>query len=314
MEPLDNHTGCAGHGCAHSHVDVRDTSGRSLLLTLALNLLIPVVQIAGGLLANSMALVSDAMHNFSDFLAVLIAYIAHRLGQRGASEWNTYGYRRAEVLAAGVNVALLVAASAFIVYESILRLSNPESISGGLVVVVAGVGVLGNGISALVLHRDSKHSLNVRGAFLHMLGDLLTSVAVLASGLVLMFLPWYWLDPLLSLLIVLFILKNCWGILKESVGILMDATPNGLDIVSIRKSIEETTGVDSVHHLHAWRISSDGIAFTCHVVVPDRPVSWTGTVRSEICRTLRERFGIDHAVLQFESPPCGEAGMLCARG
>lgn len=314
VEPIETHAQCNGHACGHADVDVADTSGRSLLLTLGLNLLIPAAQVVGGIMAGSMALISDAVHNFSDFIAVLIAYVAHRLGQRGASERNTFGYRRAEVLAAAANVVLLVAASIFIVYESIERFSHPESISGKLVMVFAGVGVLGNGLSALILHRDSKHSLNVRGAFLHMLGDLLTSVAVLASGLALMFRPWYWLDPLLSLLIVVFILKNCWGILRESVDVLMNATPAGLDIRAVKDSIEQTPGVVSAHHLHAWRICATSVAFTCHVVVSDHPVSWTERLRDDICRALHDRFGLDHAVLQFETVPCTDSGMLCAGG
>jgi cobalt-zinc-cadmium efflux system protein len=231
-----DHSHCqSGH---QHYVNVEDTSGSRLLITLFLNLIIPVVQVIGGMYAHSMALISDAAHNFSDFTAVLIAYVANRIGKRGASARNTFGYRRTEILAAVINVALLLSAATFIVYEAIHRLQHPEAVIGQLVVLVAGIGVLGNGLSAWLLHKDASHNLNVKGAFLHMLGDLLTSVVVVINGIVLIFKPWYWLDPILSVLIALFILKNCWVILKEATCILMNATPNGLDIEKIKDFLE----------------------------------------------------------------------------
>jgi len=185
------------NSCSHHHVDVKDTSGSRLLMTLAMNFIIPVVQIIGGFYAHSMALISDATHNFSDFTAVLISYVAFRISKKGASFQNTFGYRRAEIMAALINVVILAAASAFIIYGAVHRLHHPETVSGLIVVYVAGIGILGNGISAWLLHRDSKHNLNVRSAFLHMMGDFLFSVAVLINGIVLIFKPWYWLDPAL---------------------------------------------------------------------------------------------------------------------
>jgi len=229
--------------CSHQHLDVKDTSGSRLLITLALNLLIPIAQVIGGVYAHSMALISDATHNFSDFVAILLAYIAHRIGRKGASVRNTFGYRRVEVMAAVINVGILIGASCFIVYEAVERFQNPQDVLGRVVIWLACVGILGNGFSALLLHRGSEHNLNVRGAFLHMVGDFLTSVAVLVSGIVLLIRPWYWLDPLLSLLIVLFILKNCWSILKDASGILMNATPKGLNLEEIKEFLERVPGV-----------------------------------------------------------------------
>lgn len=296
----------------HNHVHVRDTSGSSLLITLGLNLLIPMVQIIGGIQAHSMALISDAAHNFSDFTAVLIAYIANRIGRKGPSVHNTFGYRRAEILAALINVGLLAGAAAFIIYEAVHRLHHPESVAGRLVVLVAGVGVLGNGLSALLLHRDSGHNLNVRGAFLHMLGDLLTSVVVLLNGVVLIYKPWYWIDPLLSVLIAVFIAKNCWTILKEATCILMNGTPDGLDIEKIKSFLEKIPGINGVHYLHAWNVCSSSVAFSCHVVVPDQHLSKIDALSAKIRRQLSKHFGIDHPILQFESTACGEPTMLCA--
>lgn len=196
-------------------------------------------------------------------------------------------------------------------YEAVQRLSHPQTVTGYLVVLVAGVGVMGNGLSAWLLRRDAGHNLNVRGAFLHMLGDLLTSVVVVVSGIVLLFKPWYWIDPVLSLLIALFILKNCWGILKEATTILMNATPEGLDITRIKSFLEQVPGISSVHYLHAWSVCSSSVAFSCHVVVPDQKLSKIDALSRKIRHQLLDYFGIDHPIIQFETAPCGEGCLLC---
>jgi len=296
---------------SHHHVDMQDTSGSRLLMTLGLNFIIPIAQVIGGVLANSVALISDATHNFSDFAAILISYIAFRIGRKGATAQNTFGYRRAEILAALINVALLVGAAAFIVFEAVQRFQHPQPVAGRIVMALAAVGIAGNGLSAWLLHRDSKHSLNVRGAFLHMMGDLMTSVVVFINGAVLIFRPWYWLDPLLSILIVIFILKNCWEILKESGLVLMNATPRGLDLAEIRNHLLKLPGVSGIHYLHAWNVSSTSVAFSCHIEVADQPVSRTEQIGQKIRHALFHNFGIDHPVLQFETAQCGNGGMLC---
>lgn len=299
-----------GHTGLHQ-MQVRDTSGARLLATLALNLIIPVAQVIGGMYAHSMALISDAAHNFSDFVAVLIAYVANRIGRKGASLQNTFGYKRAEVFAATMNVAILIGASTFIVYGAVNRFYHPQAVLGHVVILLACVGILGNGLSAWLLHGDSTHSLNVRGAFLHMMGDLLTSIVVLINGAILLFRPWYWLDPLLSVFIVLFILKNCWSILKAATGILMDAAPKGLNLEEIKGVLEQIPGVCGIHYLHAWNISASSIGFSCHVEVLDQPVSKTETIGESIRHELFHRYGIDHPILQFETAECGNGGILC---
>ena len=299
------------HEGKHQHIDSIDTTGFRLLITLMLNFIIPVIQVIGGIYANSMALISDATHNFSDFTALLISYIGYRIGQRVASAQHTFGYWRAEIMAALLNVAILVGASAYILYEACQRFFNPESVTGLVVMWIAGVGVIGNGLSAWLLHKDAKHSLNIRGAFLHMLGDLLTSVAVLVGGIVLIFKPWYWLDSVLSLLIVYFIMKNCWGILKEASGILMNATPSGINIEEVKETLEQIPGVCGVHYIHAWNLSSSSIAFSCHIVVSDQLISDTEILAKTIREKLLNRFGIDHPILQFETSQCGNGTILC---
>ncbi|MFO7716165.1 cation diffusion facilitator family transporter [Desulfosarcina sp.] len=307
LEEANQHR-CSGH---HHGAALEDTSGPRLLAALALNLLIPVAQIIGGLLANSVALISDAMHNFSDFTAILISYAAFRIGRRGATTSNTFGYRRAEIMAALINVVLLAGASGVILYHAIERFRHPQAVDGFIVIILAGVGVVGNGLSAWLLHRDAAHSLNMRGAFLHMLGDLLTSVAVLINGLLLLYFPWYWLDPVLSVVIVVFILKNGWGLLKESTAVLMNATPGHLRLEKVRDYLCRLPGILGVHYLHAWQVSSSSTAFSCHVVVPDQPVSRTGQLAERIKNELLHRFRIDHPVLQFETSDCGHGALLC---
>jgi len=303
--------GCGGSGYHHHGPALKDTSGPRLLATLALNFLIPAAQVIGGVMANSVALISDAIHNFSDFTAVLISYVAYRIGRRGATAANTFGYRRAEIMAALINVMLLTGASAVILYHAADRFFNPQAVSGVVVMILAGVGVVGNGLSAWLLYRDAAHNLNVRGAFMHMMVDLLTSVAVLINGALLMFYPWYWLDPLMSVLIVAFILKNGWGLFRVSTAVLMDATPAHIDLETVRRYLADLPGVLGVHYLHVWQVSSSSTAFSCHVVVPDQPVSRTAYLSERIRRELLHQFHIDHPVLQFETVDCGEGSLLC---
>jgi cation diffusion facilitator family transporter len=206
---------------------------------------------------------------------------------------------------------LLCGISAFIVYEGIERLLHPEPVLAGVVILAASIGIVGNGLSAWLLHRDSGHNLNVRGAFLHMLGDLFTSVVVAVNGIILLYKPWHWLDPALSVLIAAFIVRNCWAILKEAVCILMNGTPEGVDLLRIKECMEEVPGIESVHYLHAWRLCSSSVAFSCHVVVPDQALSRIDCLSTKLKTKLMEKFGIDHPVLQFETAECGNGDMFC---
>jgi len=285
--------------------------GARLLITLAINFLIPVAQIIGGIFSNSIALISDAVHNFSDFVAILISYIAYRIGRKGVSARHTFGLQRAEIIGALLNVIILTSAVFYIVYEAVHRFINPEAVSGLIVMVLAAVGIIGNGLSAWILHRDAGHNLNIRGAFLHMMGDFLTSVVVLANGAVLLIKPWYWLDPLLSLLIAAFILKNAWTVVKESVTILMNAVPKELELERVQQFLQDRPEIHSAHYLHAWHVGSCGIAFTCHLTVDDQMISRTETLAAELRQQLLDRFGIDHPVFQFETVVCGNATLLC---
>ncbi|MBF0225185.1 MAG: cation transporter [Desulfobacterales bacterium] len=302
---------CTNNHGHHHHNHIKDAIGSRLLFTLILNLIIPLSQFFGGIYAGSVALISDATHNFSDFIAVFISLIAYRMGKKGATIDNTFGYRRAEIFAALLNASILIVFSIFILREAFHRFSQPEIVSGEVVMCFAGIGILGNGLSAWMLYKDSKHSLNIRGAFIHMLGDFFTSIAVLISGAIMFFVQWYWLDPLLSVMIVVFIFVNAWSILKASVKILMNATPEGIDLQAIQESLSDIQEIIGVHYLHTWQLSSSDIAFSCHLVVEDQLVSHTEKLVEQINHLLLHKFGINHPILQIETKNCGEGSLFC---
>ncbi|MBM4272228.1 MAG: cation transporter [Deltaproteobacteria bacterium] len=283
---------------------------RRLIATMVMNLIIPAIQIYGGLVSGSMALISDAIHNLSDFTSVFISYTALRIGLREPTVRHTFGYKRFEVIAAVFNVSLIFGAGIYIFIEGWNRLQNPQPIRGNLVIMIASIAFAANMVSTLMLKPGARVNLNIRGAFLHMLTDALTSLSVVILGIIWMFKPWYWLDPVVSWVIVLLILYSGWGILKEAYVILMNATPPGIDLHAIQKSIESLEGVRGIHHLHVWNISSQDVALVAHIVVPDQMLSRVNSLASEIRHLLSTRFAIGHPVLQFETEECEAAGLL----
>ncbi|MDP8208891.1 MAG: cation diffusion facilitator family transporter [Candidatus Electryonea clarkiae] len=292
----------------HSHAEAL---GKRLLLSMLINLLIPALQIIGGILAGSVALLSDAVHNLGDFTALLVAYLANKVSRRGPSARHTFGLRRVEILATVINSALLGGAAVYIAVEALHRLAHPTDVSVNLVIWFALIGIVGNGLSAILLHKDSGQSLNARGAFLHMLGDLLTSVAVLTGALIMRFFEFPWIDPVLSLVIVAYISYNSVLLLKAAIHVLMDGTPKGVDLETVRAEIEAISGVNSVHYMHAWSLEEKPLALTCHMVVGDQLISTSKTLIEMIYTNLLERFEINHPVLQFETKVCGQGQLLC---
>jgi cobalt-zinc-cadmium efflux system protein len=296
----------------HDHHDHPETSwGRRLIATMIMNLIIPAVQVYGGILSGSMALISDALHNLMDFVSVLISYAALRLGQRGPTLEQTFGYKRLEVLGALLNVALLFGASFYILVESWSRLQDPQPIKGGIVIWAALIGFTANLISTLMLRAGSKVNLNMRGAFLHMLTDALTSLGVALLGVVWLYRPWYWLDPVVTSLIIVMILYSGWDILKEAFGILMNATPPGIDLRGIKREVEALEGVEDMHHLHAWSISSGQVALAAHLIVQDQMLCKVDELAGRVRVLLSERFRIQHPILQFETRVYETTGLLC---
>ncbi|MFB3925712.1 MAG: cation diffusion facilitator family transporter [Syntrophales bacterium] len=296
---------------SYQHDQPEISWGRRLVAAMVMNLVIPVIQIYGGVVAGSMALISDALHNLSDFTSVLISYAALRLGRRGPTFRQTFGYKRLEVLGALANVALLYGVGIYIAAEGWMRLQSPEPVQGLLVAWIALIGFVGNLISTLMLRTGARVNLNMRAAFLHMLTDALTSLGVAVLGLVWIFRPWYWLDPVVSWIIVAMIFYGGWDILKRSFAILMNATPPGIDIQAIQKEVEAIDGIEEIHHLHVWNPSSGNVALAMHIIVPDQMLSRVDELALKVREVLLCRFGVDHPTLQFETKAYENVALLC---
>lgn len=298
-----SHSHGGGHSHAHAghhhhhHAPVAG-HGFAFALAVALNVAIVVIQALYGVLAHSTALLADAGHNLSDVLGLLLAWGAAWLTTRRPSARYTFGYGSSSILASLANAALLLFACGVIVAEAIGRLMNPAPVAGLAVFVVATVGVVVNGISAWLFMRGQKEDLNIRGAFLHMAADAGVSAAVAISGLVILYTNWTWLDPLMSLLVVAVVVYGTWGLLRDSVRLALNAVPSGVDLQSIRDYLADLPGVEGVHDLHVWALSTTGNALSVHLVMP---AGHPGDERLDgIVLALRERFSMQHATLQVD--------------
>lgn len=294
----------------HTHAHGTPESGVRLALVVALNLTITVAEVIGGLISGSLSLLSDALHNLSDGVAVIIAWIAVRLDRRPRSDRYTFGLKRAEVLAAVINAGALVGISIFLFIEAGRRLLHPESIAGGIMVAVASIGLAANVLGTWLLRRGARHNMNLRAAYLHLLSDALSSLGVIAGGLAIHYFGVYWIDPLLTVLIGLYVVRESMDILWRALGVFMLAAPPGLSMASLRETLLSMPGVEGVHHLHLWQLSEHNIHFEGHVEVADQRLSETTALRRRIEQTLRDQFGINHVTLQIEhdqaSCPTGE--------
>ncbi len=292
-----SHSHDHGHGHHHHHAPVAG-HGFAFALAVALNVAIVVIQAAYGVLAHSTALLADAGHNLSDVLGLLLAWGAAWLATRRPSARYTFGYGSSSILASLANAALLLFACGVIVAEAIDRLMNPAPVAGLAVFVVAAVGMVVNGLSACLFMRGQKEDLNIRGAFLHMAADAGVSAAVAISGLVILYTNWTWLDPLMSLLVVAVVVYGTWGLLRDSVRLALNAVPSGVDVERIRDYLADQPGVEDVHDLHIWALSTTGNALSAHLVMP---AGHPGDERLDgIVLALRERFSMQHATLQVD--------------
>ncbi len=284
-----------------------DVRGKKLLYAALLNSVITAIEIAGGILSNSLSLLSDALHNFGDALAVFIAYIANRISKKGPTSRQTFGYKRIEILAALLNAVVLIVICVYLFYEAYKRFYQPSHIKGPLMLAVAGAGLIVNLIAVLILHGDSRENLNIRSAYLHLLGDTLSSFVVIGGGLLITFLNIYWVDPLITVLIGLYILWEAFRVLKESYRILMQATPRGLYPSEIKKAIETLPYISNLHHIHTWQLNDRQIHFEAHADLSDDiRISQADGLRIRIESLLKEKFGIVHSTIQFEHGHCND--------
>lgn len=273
----------------------------SLLATLAYVL----VTFIAGLRAHSLALLSESGHNVSDFLALLLSFAAVYFQSRPADNTRTFGYQRSGVLAAFVNAASLIVIALWIVGEAISRLYHPVAVHPRIMMYVAAAGVVMNGVIAALLWRVAR-DVNMRSAFLHMAGDTLSTAAVIAGGLGILFTGQYWIDPVLSILIAGLILWSSIGIVRETLNILLEGAPRGVSLVDIRSGMEAVEGVFNVHDLHVWSLGSQSRALACHVTIADIPPSESACILADLNHLLQDRFHISHTTIQFEHIGCGE--------
>ncbi len=287
---------------AHQHPHGIATS-RVLRISLAVTLAYIALLVFAGLRAHSLALLSEAGHNVSDFLALLLTLFAFYLQARPPSATKTFGYHRAGVLAAFVNSVTLVGLAFWIFYEAFRRLYAPVAVQPDLMIAVAAVGVAMNGVIALLLWRAS-HDVNIRSAFLHMLGDTLSTAAVIIGGWAIAWTGHTWIDPALSLGIAVLILWSSFGIIRETLNILLEGTPSGMQLEAITRAILAVSGVNDVHDLHVWSIGSHTHALSCHIAIADIPPSASDTILRQVQEALRRQFRIAHTTIQFEHAVC----------
>ncbi len=287
------------------HVHVHGAGGptRVLKISLAVTLCYIVLLVVAGIRAHSLALLSEAGHNLSDFLALLLSLVAVYFQSRPASSTKTYGYHRAGVLAALVNATSLVAVSCFIFYEAFKRLQHPEHVQAGVMMWVAAAGVVMNGVIALLLYR-SGGDINIRSALLHEVGDTLSTAAVIAGGWAILVTGNYWIDSALSLAIGVLILWSGFGIVRETLNILLEGTPRGMKLEKIESAIRAVGGVNDVHDLHVWSIGSETHALSCHISIADIPPSVSERILRDVKERLLHDFRIDHTTIQFEHVVC----------
>lgn len=274
-------------------------TGKRFFAVTLLNIIITIVEIIGGALSGSLALLSDAFHNLGDSLSIVLGYFAQHLGQQPENQHRTYGYRRAEILSALINSALLVIIAIFLIYEAIKRLQHPQHINGGIMLTVAVIGLLANFISAALLHAGSKDSLNVKATYLHILSDALSSVAVIIGGVILTFANVPWLDPALTILVAVYIAWEAWPIINQTIMILMQSSPD-LDYDGIADDLRKIDGVTDVHHIHAWMMDEHRIIFSAHLNCDDLPLSQVEKIYSAAEKILRDKYHICHITIQAE--------------
>lgn len=267
----------------------------------ALNAIITIFEFVGGVFSGSLGLISDAFHNMEDTLSIVLSFVAHLIGKKDSNERQTFGYQRAEILAAFVNSSILIAITIFLIIEGIQRLGHPQKINGGIMLIVSLVGLAANLFSMLLMESDSHHNLNIKATFLHMAADTLSSVGVIIAALLIRFFNWIWADPILTLITAIWIMKESYGVIKQTVSILMEAAGPNIDLPQVQKTLMQMPDIVNVHHVHLWRIDEQLIAFDAHINVrSNETIEQLEDLYQKIEQLLKEKYGINHVTLQAE--------------
>jgi len=297
-----------GHSHNHSHSHGHhhhDLKGRNLGISILLNIVITVAQVIGGLISGSLSLLSDALHNFSDVLSLVISYIANFLSKKPSSNNKTFGYKRAEIIAAFVNAATLIIVAIILIIEAIERFQNPQEIESNLVIWLSLLGIAANGFSVLLLKKDANSNMNMKSAYLHLFTDMMASVAVLIGGLLMKYFQWYWVDPTLTLAIALYLIYMGYDLLKESTRVLMLFTPNSIQVQEIVATIAKIKTIKNVHHVHVWQLNEDEVHLEAHIDFnEDIRLSEFDIILEKIEEEMYHNYGINHVNIQPEFGKC----------
>ena len=286
------------HSHSHSHANMKD---RNLIISILLNVLITAAQIIGGIISGSLALLSDALHNFSDVISLVVSYVASKLSKQKASIHRTFGYKRAEILAAFINASTLVIVGVLLIIEAIKRFKNPEEIESNLVIWLSIIAIAANGFSVLLLKKDAHSNLNMRSAYLHLFTDMLASVAVLIGGLLMKYYQVFWVDSVLTFLIALYLVWVGYDLLKKSTKILMLFTPDQVDIKAVLRAVHKIPKVNKLHHVHVWCLNDDELHLEAHLDLAEN-ISMVefNRILKEIEEVLHNEFDINHVTIQPE--------------
>lgn len=283
------------------HIHKHDVKGKNLVFSIFLNLVITIAQIIGGIFSGSLALISDALHNFSDVLTLVFSLYANKLSKRKASLNHTFGYKRAELIAAFVNASTLIIVALFLIYNSIERFFDPKIIQSDLVIGLSVLGIAVNGLSALLLKKDAEHNLNMKSAYLHLFTDMMASVAVLIGGLLMKYFGWFWVDGVMTILIAIYLIIVGVDLIKSSTKILMLFTPDHIDIKEIIREVHKIEGINKLHHIHIWNLNDDELHLEAHLdCSEDIKMSEFNLILDKVEQVLFSQFHINHINIQPE--------------
>lgn len=288
----------------HDHSGGNDPDQSRLTISIILNLLITVSEIIGGIISNSLSLLSDALHNLNDSVSLAISLFARKVSKKEADVTKTFGYKRAEIIGAFINLVTLVLISLFLIKEGIERFFDPQIIAGPVMFIIALVGLIGNFVTAILLHRGSKESINLKSAYLHILSDGLSSIGVIIAGFLIIQYQWYFVDTILTLIIAGYILIQSFGMLKQTINILMEGSPTHLDPKEIAEKVSNMDGVENMHHVHIWNLDESNYLFEAHVLIKKGDLEFIEQIKKDIKQELETKYRIHHSTLEFEFENC----------
>ncbi|VAW81714.1 Cobalt-zinc-cadmium resistance protein CzcD [hydrothermal vent metagenome] len=287
----------------HNHQHATDAIGdKRLGLAIAINMLLTLAQVIGGIVSGSLSLIADALHNFSDASSLLIAWAARKIGRQPSDPLKTFGYKRAEIIAALINLVTLLLVGIYLIYEALWRVFEPQVIAGWIVVIVAAIALVIDVATAVLTYTMSRHSINIRAAFLHNVSDALASLGVIIAGTLILLYEWYWVDTLITLMIASYVLYQAITLLPETIHILMEGTPKNIDIQTVIDAMEQVEGVSNIHHVHLWQIDEHRNALEAHIIIAC--FNETEAIKQAIKAMLEQQFAITHSTLEFEITHC----------